>query len=448
MTMNQPNRVTSPAATVDRLPTLLDSWPAPVTGTLADARERALSLFPEIPLPHGKMEDWRHFSIADLLGDAYQPILGQAEIPVDQSIVTGILPSEETLAELVFLNGAYRPDWSRESTVTGVYAGSLAAAARDPHLVPAVNGSLGTVLELRDPFACLNTMFLADGAFVWIGRDTQQEKPVHVVFVHARPGGTVSFPRLLIHVGENANARVIISHVFAEPSVSSWDNVAGEVILDAGARLELDETAGVRGQAARFLSLMAARVDRDARLTWRVFTLGGALVRRDSRVLLAAPGAEAHVSGLFVNSGKNMMDHPVRVRHTAPHGTSRITFKGVALEESRSVYTGKVYVDREAQKTDSIQVNHNLVLSPDARVETRPQLEIYADDVRCTHGATAGPPPAEIVYYFRSRGISADRARNILIRGFVEEISDQISTPSLRSRVSRVLAERFGDHES
>ena len=436
------------AATVDQLPGLLASWPAAATESLVKARERAVSLFPEIPMPHGKMEDWRQFNISELLGDAYRPVLGPAETPVDRSLWENILPAESTAAELVFLNGAYRADWSREASTSGVRAGSLAAATLDPLSAPAVNGTLGAVLDLRDPFVCLNTMFLADGALVQIERNARLEQPIHLVFVHARPDSSVSFPRILIHAGENAEARIVINHVFADPGPASWDSVAGELVLDAGARLELDETVGLCGAPARFLSLTGARIDRDASLTWRLFTLGGSLVRRDSRVLLAAPGAQARVSGLCVNSGRNMMDHPVRVRHAAPHGTSRITFKGVALDESRSVYTGKVLVDRDAQKTDSIQVNHNLVLSPEARVETRPQLEIYADDVRCTHGATAGPPPAEIVYYFRSRGISADRARNLLTWGFVKEIADEITFPPLRSAVSGSLAERFGDYET
>jgi len=445
--MTHPTGIRLQAATINLLPGLLASWPAAAAESLAKARERAVSLFPEIPLPHSKIEDWRHFNVSELLSDAYRPVLGPAEAAVDRSLFEGILPGGETAAELVFVNGAYRAEWSREIMGAGVHAGSLAAAALDPFAAPAVNGSLGAALDLRDPFACLNTMFLADGAFVRVERNTRLDQPIHLVFIHARPNGTVSFPRMLIHAEENAEARIIISHVFADPGASSWDNVAGELMLDAGARLELDETIGLRGTPARFLSLTGARLDRDASLTWRIFTLGGTLVRRDSQVLLTAPGANARISGLFVNSGRNMMDHTVRVRHAAPHGTSRITFKGVALDESRSVYTGKVLVDRDAQKTDSIQVNHNLVLSPEARVETRPQLEIYADDVRCTHGATAGPPPEEIVYYFRSRGISADQARNILTRGFVEEIADEITEPALRSAVSGVLAERFGDCE-
>lgn len=433
--------------TVDRLPELLSAYPLPETDHFCQIRQRARELFPEIPLPHAKMEDWRHFNIGAILNDRYSPVFGSRGGQSDRPATENLLSAEDTAAELVFLNGAYRQDWSREQTGSEIWAGSLARAAADPATSGSVRELLGSVLDLRDPFVCLNTMFLADGAFIRVGRAAVCEKPVHLVFLHAHPEGTVTFPRLLVHVGEQASLRLVITHVFADTGESAWDNMAGELILEQGARLELEETAGLLGAPRRFLSLMGARLNRDSSLNWRVFTLDGELVRRDCRALLDAPGAEARVEGLFINSGKNMMDHPVRIHHRAPHGISRITFKGVALDESRSVYTGKVLVERDAQKTDSIQVNHNLVLSPEARVETRPQLEIYADDVRCTHGATAGPPPPEIVYYFQTRGIGRQQARLMLTRGFVEEIADEITVPALRMAVLRALSKRFGEEE-
>jgi Fe-S cluster assembly protein SufD len=269
------------------------------------------------------------------------------------------------------------------------------------------------------------------------------DRPVHFLCIATgRQENVAVHYRTLLVLDAMAKAAVAVSSVTMGAGENHFDNVVEEIILGDGASLTHCEVIDADATGRR-LCTTETRQGRDSRFESYSITLGGAIVRNQMCVLLAEPGAEAHLNGLYLNDATGLMDNNLHVTHAATNCTSRITYKGVLDGASRSVFTGRVLVVRGAQKTDSMQLNNNLLLSDAARIETRPQLEIYADDVKCTHGATVGPTPQEIVFYFRSRGVDEKTARGMLTYGFAEDLAGRIPEPALHKQVDGIIYRRF-----
>ncbi len=410
-------------------------------------RDRGAALFMETSLPHTKMEEWRQTNIAPLVEAAHSSVVagdGQAAVSPEAA---GAHLLGGCAAELVFVDGLFRAELSVTGPLPpGVTVSSLHGACRDD-AAKTVQTHLGSCLRARSAFTAINTAFLDDGAFLHAARGVELAEPVHFVFLSARTAsGQAAHPRVLIVLEENARASVVMTHAALPGAEAYFNNVVEEVVLGDGAALVRQEVVS-EGATGRRLGTTEARLGRDSRLESHTATLSGELVRSQIQVHLAGPGAEVHLNGLYLNNGKNLVNHDLGVLHDADHCTSRIAYKGVLEGESRSVFTGKVHVLPHAQQTDSMQLNNNLLLSDTARVDTKPQLEIYADDVKCTHGSTVGPPPEDIIFYFRSRGVCEKTARGMLTYGFAGEIVGRIPDGAPRRRVDRVVFNRFRPEE-
>ena len=402
---------------------------------LRQLRSQALERFQEVGLPTARQgnEPWKYTNIARIAGtDFTYAAAREGPRPAD---LRKLAPWDDGWTSLVFVNGRYSTALSSHNPDhNGARVMSLAEALR-------ADGSLAQQHLARhatfedDGFTALNTAFLRDGAFVHVPAGRSLPAPLHLVFVSADGEPAVSYPRTLIVADSHSKLTVIESYV--GPSGSGYlSDAVTEIVLGEGAqvdhyRLLLDS------KDAFHVGISRVYQGRDSTFASTSFAAGAALGRNDFRVLLDAPGASCSLRGLYVTSGTQHIDNYIYIDHAQPHTTSRLYYKGILDDRSRAVFGGTVLVRPGAIKTDAYQEDKNLLLSAEAEVDSKPSLEIYADDVKCGHGATAGAPSDDMVFYMRSRGLDPETASRFLIKGFASEILDTIRVTPLRRQLER-----------
>jgi len=293
--------------------------------------------------------------------------------------------------------------------------------------------------------AALNTAFLQSGLFLWIPKGINVETPIQVTFVtDAEQPDTASFPRLLVVAEENSSATLIESFVSTTES-RYFTNAVAEIVLKEGARLEHYRMQR-ESQEAFHTSVTSASLGRSSSYDTTSINLGAKLSRHDVSVVLDHEGAECWVDGLYLVGADQHTDTHSVIDHQQPHCTSHQLYKGILDGNSRAVFNGKVFVREGAQKTDALQTNKNLLLSQQARVDTKPQLEIYADDVKCAHGAAVGQIDQEELFYLLARGINPELARSLLTYGFAEEVIGKIKIESIRSQLDEIVLRQLNTH--
>ena len=412
---------------------------------LRELRRGAIARFAELGFPTTKQEEWRFTSVAPIAEQRFMLA------PVSRSLLPA--PSDvERLCigagpRVVFVDGRHAPSLSTPADLAGgVRAASLAAALRTEAGSELARPHLTRHARWRESaFAALNTAFLADGAFVHVPANTTLEWPLEVVFLSTGRAGSdgpiVSHPRSLIVVERGARAAVVETYAALSDGVY-WSNAVTEVVVGEGASAELYRVQQ-EGPHSFQVGTTHSRQERDSYLGVHVVTLGAALARHDINAVLDGPGAELILNGLYLLSGAQHADHHTVIDHAQPHCASHEFFNGVLAERAHGVFNGRIIVRPGAQRTDSKQTNNNLLLSTEARADSQPQLEIYADDVKCTHGSTVGPIDQTQLYYLRSRGLSPEAARSILTYGFGAEILDRMRHPGVRDRLDRLVRARL-----
>jgi Fe-S cluster assembly protein SufD len=396
-------------------------------------RDDARSHLQALGLPHRKLEAWRHTSLG-----ALEAIDWSAPEPATRSSTP---PSLDALAI---------PGADTVHVVDGRVVGTPAAEApwRSIASVATPGGDadgLGDVLgrladTKSDAFAALNTAFLADGVGIEIPRGAERAAPIHVVFATAEPG-RLACPRLAVVARAGSRALLVLEHASAGdgPRLTSF---VGEIVVEENARLDV-VVVQREGDESFLVTSLATRQARDARLAIHTLTLGGRFVRNGVAAALAEPGAEIDLRGLFLGAGDRLVDNHTVADHAMPHTVSRELYKGVLGDASHGVFCGRVIVRPDAQKIDSSQSNPNLLLGARAEIDTQPQLEIYADDVKCSHGSTIGRLDDEALFYLRSRGIGAEAARVMLTHAFAQEIVDGLPEGVVRDGVSGLVEHAF-----
>jgi len=403
---------------------------------LAAQRRAAIERFASRGFPTRKEEDWKYTDVAPLALRYFRPV--SAAPPVD---AVALAPFQFDAWQLVFVDGRFAPALSRlEGLQGGVRLASLAARLRESP--DALEGWLGRHIgAARHGFAALNLAFAEDGAVIEVRRGVELEKPIQLLSVLTGGQDSVQHLRHLILVEENARAAVIESFVALTPGASFSTGVT-EIDLAAGSELTHYRLVQ-NGEAASQIDTTHVQQGRDSRYTAHAVTLGGRLLRHELDCALAAEGAECHFNGLTLARGHAQVDTHTRFDHLAPHTTSREWVKGVLDDESRGVFSGRVVVHPNAQRSDAEQSNRNLLLSPRAEADSRPQLEIYADDVKCTHGAATGSLDPDQLFYLRSRGLEATHARQLLVYGFAADALARLPFAALRRRVAEELGARL-----
>lgn len=404
-------------------------------------RETAMGYLRDTGFPGPRDEDWRYTPLRPLVAKPFTAVFPkEAAVPDLAPFIVEDLDSYR----LVFVDGLYNSQLSSgEALPEGVKIVTLAdALASDDDL------DLPTVLAAEtipgDGFRALNTAFSRDGYLVSIDDDTVLPTVLEFMFLSAGDGN-VAQARNVLRMGKHSKARVLERHVSLD-GVRSMVNLSTRLVLEPGASLDyhIVETAGDR---VSMINDLEADLDADSRLTTVTATLGGEVVRNNLKIRLNGAGAHCNMLGMYAATGRQHVDNHTGVTHAVPHCTSRELYKGVLDKRARGVFHGRIRVDQGAVKTDATQANNNLLLSPDAEIDTKPQLEIYADDVKCAHGATVGQMDETALFYLRSRGIDEAAARSLLTFAFVNDVLGDITIDAVRELLESELSGRLINHE-
>jgi len=406
-------------------------------------REDAFAQFSDAGIPTTHDEDWRFTSLSTL---AQTPFVLAGEASVNAKDLERFATSGFA-CKLVFVNGRFAPQLSRIPTLPqGVRAGGLADALAEnpetigPHLARYVNFR-------RDAFCALNTAFIDDGAYVKVPRGVIVEEPIYLLYVTAPVTGSNAFPmthpRTLIVAEDGSQVSVVEDYVSLNAGIS-FSNTVTELV--AGDNAVVSHTMIVREDPQAYnVSTLRIQQTRSTQVATHSVLLGGALVRNNVHPVMAGEGSECLINGLFIGVERQHLDNYMLVEHASPHCSSRQFYNGILSGRSHGVFHGRIIVHKDAQKTDAKQTNRNLLLSDSARIDTKPQLEIYADDVKCTHGATIGQIEEEQLFYLRSRGIDEVAARNTLLYAFAAECLDRMQEPAAREFAEGLIRERIAE---
>lgn len=400
---------------------------------LRRSRDEAFDRFAARGLPTTRDEDWKYTSVAAIERRAFRV---EAAIEVSDEVRAVVLRHAiEGTQRMVFVDGHFVPGLSQPMPLpAGARVGSLAQAV-DTRAEEA-EAFFAAADEAADGFTALNAAFWSDGAWIDLAAGVALEVPVHLLFVTTR-SDIASFPRNLIRAGEGASAMVIEHHVGPDGAGYLSDTVT-RIVLGRGARIAHTKLQQ-EGRKAFHVADVAAEQGQDSAFLSHALAFGGQLSRAAIATRLRAEGCDAKLAGLYVGNGRQHIDHHTCIDHASPRGTSRELYKGVLDDAARAVFNGRVIVRPDAQRTDALQSNRNLLLSEDAEVDTKPQLEIWADDVKCAHGATVGQLDADQLHYLRARGIGERDARALLIRAFAADALAGIEYGPLRARLESLL---------
>lgn len=410
---------------------------------LAQARQAALAHFADVGLPAARDEDWKYTSLDGLERNRFTASAHHhADDKALAALVRQLALTEDAGHLLVFVNGRHSPALSSPGRLpSGARLTNLGEALdQSPEsLEPYIGGD-----DQPTAFEALNTAFMTDGACLHLSRDTVVESPIHLLFIAADAGMAIS-PRNLIIAEEGAHATVIEHYVASDDTVY-FTNARTRILAAANATITHYKLQQESLQAFHVAGIHAQQA-RNSRFLSHSISLGGALTRNDISTTLAAPGGEAALDGLYLVGGRQHVDHHTRVDHRESNCTSRELYRGILDARARAVFNGKVVVHPGAQKTNAQQANHNLLLSRDAEIDTKPQLEIYADDVKCTHGATIGQLDENQLFYLRARGVEESMARSLLVHAFAHDVIERIRVAALRTRLEQILFTRlpYGD---
>jgi Fe-S cluster assembly protein SufD len=404
---------------------------------LSELRQSAASSFAQLGYPTTKLEDWKYTSVAPIASLSFEPADPLAEFPLEALRALPVWDLEAS--RLVFLNGRFREDLSSPPP-DGVRVVNLERAMADDD--PLLSQHLGRYANYRDQaFVALNTALFGDGLLVQIPNGLIVEKPLLLIFVASgRPGQAAALhPRNLIIAGSGSQAALLECY-FGIGEGTYFTNAVTEIALGENAILDHYKVQGESRSAFHVATVQVCQ-GRSSAFYSRSICWGGALTRNDLNVVLDAEGTDCTLDGLYLASGSQHVDNHTMIDHAKPHSSSRELYKGILDGSSVGVFNGKIIVRRDAQKADAYQANRNLLLSDEAEINTKPQLEILADDVRCTHGATIGQIDHDALFYMRSRGIPREEARQLLIYAFANEVLGRIRDDSIRGRLEGILLE-------
>ena len=410
-------------------------------GWLKERRTQAMARFAEVGFPSARQEAWRFTDVKAIAQESFSLAPAPEAHGITQDAIAPYLIGGADRLTAVFVNGHYEPELSSVAGLPeGVTLGGLKTALE--HQPDLIEKHLGRyAADDRSPFTALGTAFTYDGAFVHVGKGVTLDEPLQLVFL-AVPEQGASYlwhPRTLMVVEDGARATVVESYVGLGAG-SYWTNAVTEVVVGDNAHLDTYRLQR-EGAGGYHTATTHSHQGRDSRYSLVTFTFGARLSRHDINAVLDGEGADCTLDGLSMLRDEQHTDHHTTMEHARPNCTSWEYFNGVFDEKSRGVFTGRIIVHPGAQKTDSKQTNNNLLLTERARADSQPQLEIYADDVRCTHGVTLGPIDEEHLYYIQSRGLTREDARGLLTYGFASEILDAVSLEALKTALDALVRE-------
>ena len=403
-------------------------------------RKEALVRFAQTGFPTTKHEEWRFTNVAPIAKVSFQPSFEAGVVGLSREDVVRL--SFGTAHQLVFVNGHFVEHLSSVGTLPrGAIVGSLASALKGNDEL--AHGFIGKYASIQEnPFTALNMAFVQDGAFLYIPQGTVLEEAISLLFISTGTAPLYVAPRNLIIVGDRAEVTIAESY-FSLATSGTLTNVVTEIVAGEGAIIEHDKLQNECAEAYHVASLHVHQKGKSNFISNSI-ALGGALVRNNVSSVLDGEYAECTLNGLSVANGTQLIDNHTVIDHAKPNCPSHELYKSVLDDASRGVFNGKIFVRRDAQKTDAKQTNKTLLLSDDATMDTKPQLEIFADDVKCTHGATVGQLDAEQMFYLRSRGIDETLAADILTFAFAGDVVRRVHVDGLREQLETLVHAKLG----
>ncbi|NUM81740.1 Fe-S cluster assembly protein SufD [bacterium] len=411
----------------------------------APAREihkLGLAHFNEYDFPTTKHEDWKYTSVEPILQHQFEPELVYPKDKLSQKTFSSLPLNDLSTHRIVWINGHFSPEFSSLTQLPkGLTIKSLAAAAIENSGLVFQHLTQYAGVE-KNIFTALNSAFLMDGAFVSIAENAIIEKPVHLMFI-AVSGNQPALiqPWNLIVAGKHSQATIVESYVAAGQE-TYFTNAVTEIFTDENAVLDHHKIQ-LESPNAFHIGNMHIHQQRSSNFTSNLFSFGAALARNEAATELDGEGIESRLNGVYVVRDHQHVDNRTFIDHAKPHCHSFEVYKGILADQSTAVFNGKILVRQDAQKTDAKQSNHALLLSKDATINTKPQLEIFADDVKCTHGATVGQIDAEMLFYLRARGLGKQEAENLLTQAFAGSVVEQVRYEPLREELNKILLERL-----
>jgi Fe-S cluster assembly protein SufD len=403
-------------------------------------RKDAISKFAELAFPTQKNEEWKYTNISSLLKHNFSPVSTKENVSLET--INKFLFDKMEHSLLVFVNGEFSPDLSKLIDIpNGVVIGSLAEALKNNN--PVVKKHLGKYAGNENYFfTTLSTAFTKDGAFIYVPDGKVVEDPIHIIFITKSGSKKIlTQPRNLFVAGNNSQVTIIEHYVSYEDSVYFTNSVT-EIVADENAtvdHIKLQEESNKAFHIAR----MEVDQERSSNFSSHLISHGAEISRNDFNARFNDKGSECMLNGLFMIGDQQLFDAHTMIDHAKPHCNSHEHYKGILQDKSRGVFNGKVMVRRDAQKTNAFQENNTILLSDNAVMNTKPQLEIFADDVKCSHGATIGKLNDEAKFYLKSRGISEESATAILIHAFASDVITSIKIRALRDYLEEIITRRF-----
>lgn len=422
----------------ERLLASFDSVPKQ-NAVLTAVRLEALARFEAMGFPSIRNEEWKYTNLKTL---SNQEFALQAAGAVSAEQLQESLIATENASTLVFVNGTYQPDLSKLlPEAEGIVVSTFSEAVEKYPAVVEQHFAQYADFQ-KDSLVALNTAFAQEGFFVHVPDKTTLAHPVYVYFISdSQQNAPLSQLRNLFVVGRSSQAKVITTfHTIG--SQRSFTNLVTEIVVAENGSAEY-YTLQNETEQAYIIGTTQAQLSRDSHFTSHTVSLNGALIRNNLNLTLAGSNIEAHMYGLYLLNGNSHVDNHTLADHQQPNSYSNELYKGILDGKSTGVFNGKIYVKPDAQKTNAFQSNRNLVLSKDASMNTKPQLEIFADDVKCSHGATVGQLDDEMLFYLRSRGIGFESARALLMRAFADDVLQNMSLKDVHTHVDQWIAERF-----
>lgn len=404
---------------------------------LNELREKAVNTFSELGFPTTRDEDWRFTNLAPISRNTFQ-LVENGKADLRQEDIKSFYSRELDSYLLVFIDGKFVSEFSDlDGLPEGVIVSGLSEALQR-HESKIVE-YLGRFANFEnESFIALNTAFFEDGVYVYVPKSTILEKPVYALYITSSGDAqSLNNPRNLIIVEENSELKILEHYVSTSENVY-LSNVVSEVVVGENSNVE---HYMLEFESAKAFNISTLRVqqERNSNITSHSVLLGGAIVRNNVHPVLAGEGCNSLINGLYMSTDRQHMDNFMRVEHASPHCDSRQFYNGVLDKRSRGVFHGRIIVHEGAEKTDAKQTNRNLLLSDTAQIDTKPQLEIYNDDVKCTHGATIGQMDDNAIFYLQSRGISKREAQSIMLQAFTSENLSNMSLDPVKIFLERKI---------
>ena len=401
-----------------------------------DLRSKAKTALADLEFPTSKTEYWKYTRIGKIINKDYgiQNEVSENAIAISDYLIPGL---DATVVVLV--NGFYREDLSKIEGQEGIKVTSLKSAIKQEDVF--LKDHLGAIAKPENEiFIALNTLTFTDGVYIDLDKNTIAEKPIHIINITAS-NNIITNTRTIVKVHDNSSVKVIESYVNIDGEESFTNNVA-EFFLNPNAQIEYNKIQNKAGESYQ-VSTEQVYQRKDSNFTINTFTFDGTLVRNNLNIEVNAEGCETNLNGIYLGKGKNHIDNHTIVDHLKPNCNSNEVYKGILDDNSVGVFNGKVFVRTDAQKTNAFQQNNNILLTDNAIINSKPELEIYANDVKCSHGSTTGQLDEEAIFYLQARGIGRRSAINLMITAFAKDALDKVGIEALKNYIDNKIEKRF-----